>query len=136
MPGPSFKVQAGVGANVDRGRSRSKRRSAMNRPYDWSMSSKPKTMESVRDEILSAIAEVRAVARSEHDEQRTNTADWLVGLFVDVTDVHSLREAAASALSLYGGAGSFSDVGTAESHHAVSQLADTLRRGRSWFLLT
>jgi uncharacterized protein DUF6966 len=100
------------------------------------MSSKPKTMESVRGEILSAIAMVRAVARSENDGQRTNTADWLDGLFVDVTDVHSLREAAARALSLYGGAGSFSDVGTAESHHAVTQLANALRRGRSGFLLS
>jgi hypothetical protein len=45
------------------------------------VSNKPKTLDAVRDEIISAIAEVRAVARSEHDEQRNRTADWLNGLF-------------------------------------------------------
>lgn len=97
------------------------------------MSGQPKTLEVVRDEVSSAIAEVRTVARSEHDEQRNRTADWLDEQFVDVTDGRGLREAAANALNLYGGAGSFSDVGTAESHHAVTQLAVALRRARSWF---
>ncbi|WP_104044041.1 hypothetical protein [Arthrobacter sp. ZGTC412] len=98
------------------------------------MTNQPKTVEAVRDEIISAIAEVRAVARSEHDEQRNRTADWLDALFVGVTDAGALRAAAADALSLYGGNGSFSDVGTAESHHAVTQLGTALRRGRSWFM--
>ena len=91
------------------------------------------TVECVRAEIISAIVEVRTVARSEHDERRHHAADWLDGLFVDATDAHSLREAAASALSLYGGAGSFADVGTAESAHAVDNLLRALRGGRSWF---
>jgi hypothetical protein len=97
------------------------------------MSSQPTTVEAVRDEIISAIVDVRTVARSERDEQRNKTADWLDEQFIDVTDGRGLREAAANALTLYGGAGSFSDVGTAESHHAVTQLAVALRRGRSWF---
>lgn len=67
------------------------------------MSGEPNTLEVVRDEVSSAIAEVRAVARSEHDEQRNRTADWLDEQFVDVTDGRGLREAAANALNLYGG---------------------------------
>ena len=96
--------------------------------------SKRTTVESVRAEIIAAIEEVRSVAQAEHDESRTMTADWLDAQFSGVTDARGLRGAAASALALYGGAGSFSDVGTAESHHAVSNLAVALRRGRSWIL--
>ena len=95
------------------------------------MSSDRRAVEPVREEILSAVAEVRAVACAENDESRTRTADWLDWLFVNVADARSLREAAASALALYGGAGSFSDVGTAESHHAITNLAVALRRVRS-----
>ena len=98
------------------------------------MSSKPEAVVAVRDEIISAIAEVRAVARSERDDQRKSTADWLDEQFIDVMDGRGLREASANALALYGGAGSFSDAGTAESHQAVNQLAHALRRGRTWFL--
>jgi hypothetical protein len=98
------------------------------------MSSKRWAVEAVRDEILSAIAEVRTVARSEDDTQRSHAADWLLELFVGVEDRRSLRATAAKARSLYGGTGSFSDVGTAESAHAVDRLAKGLRRGRSWFL--
>jgi hypothetical protein len=98
------------------------------------MSNRPKTAEAVRDEIISAIAEVRAVARAEHNEARNKTADWLDGLFVGATDAGNLREASARALTLYGGAGSFADVGTAESGHAVDKLAGALESGRSWFL--
>jgi hypothetical protein len=98
------------------------------------MRNDPGTVESVRAEIFSAIAEVRTVARSEHDEPRNQTADWLDAQFGGVADARGLREAAASALALYGGAGSFSDVGTAESDHAVTQLRAALRRGRSRFL--
>ena len=100
------------------------------------MNNKPKTVESVRAEIITAIAEVRTVAQTEHDESRKMTADCLDAQFADVTDARDLREAAADALSLYGGNGSFSDVGTAESHQAITNLAAALRRGRSWFLRT
>jgi hypothetical protein len=98
------------------------------------MSSKRWAVEAVRDDILSAIAEVRTVARSESDKQRSHATDWLHELFIGVSDRRGLRSSAAKALSLYGGAGSFSDVGTTESAHAVDRLAKGLRRGRSWFL--
>ena len=42
------------------------------------MSSKPRTVESVRAEIISAITEVRSVAQAEHDESRQTTADLLL----------------------------------------------------------
>lgn len=92
------------------------------------------TVETVRDEIISAIAEVRSVARAEHDQRRNHTADWLDEQFTGVTDPRTLRTAAAKALTLYGGWGSFSDVGTADSARAVDRLANALRRGRSLFL--
>lgn len=92
------------------------------------------TIEAVRAEIVAAIAEVRSVARSEHDEQRNHAADWLDALFFDVTDRRGLREAAATALTLYGGWGSFSDVGTSESANAVDRLAVALKHGRTWLL--
>lgn len=98
------------------------------------MSSRTKTVEAVREEIMTAIAEVRSVAQAEQDESRQTTANWFDARFADVTDTRGLRVAAADGLSLYGGNGSFSDVGTAESHHAVSNLAVALRRGPSWFL--
>ncbi|MFJ6418256.1 DUF6966 domain-containing protein [Paeniglutamicibacter sp. NPDC091659] len=91
------------------------------------------SVDAVRDEIVSAIAEVRFVARSEHDEHRAHAADWLEEQFIDAKDGHALREASAKAFTLYGGMGSFSDVGTASSAHAVDRLAAALRHGRSWF---
>lgn len=97
------------------------------------MKSKRWSIDAVRDEILAAIAEVRSVARSEHDEQRSHAADWLDEQFIDATDGPALREEAAKALALYGGMGSFSDVVTADSSHAVDRLAEALQRGRSWF---
>ncbi|WP_210063460.1 glycine betaine ABC transporter substrate-binding protein [Pseudarthrobacter sp. PvP004] len=97
------------------------------------MGNQHRNVDAVRDEITSAIAEVRSVAQLEHDVQRQRTADWLDKQFVGVDDAPTLREAAASALSLYGGNGSFSDVGTAESAHAVDQLGRALRRGRTLF---
>ncbi|POH61163.1 hypothetical protein [Arthrobacter glacialis] len=95
------------------------------------MNSKHSSVNEVRDDILVAIAEVRTVARSEHDEQRNSTADWLDGQFIDVTDARTLRAAASNALTLYAGMGSFADVGTAASAHAVDQLADALRHART-----
>lgn len=89
------------------------------------MGKKPRTVEAVRNEIVSAIAEVRAVARAEHDESRQVTADYLD------TNARALRAAAADAQVLYGGAGSFSDVGTAESARAVDGLWGAHRNGRS-----
>lgn len=94
------------------------------------MNSKRSTVDAVRNDILDAIAEVRTVARSEHDEQRNSTADWLDEQFIDATDAHALRDAAANALTLYAGMGSFADVGTAASAHAVDKLTDALRHAR------
>lgn len=95
------------------------------------MGKKPRTVEAVRNEIVSAIAEVRAVARAEHDESRQVTADYLDSQFAGITNARALRAAAADAQVLYGGAGSFSDVGTAESARAVDGLWGAHRNGRS-----
>lgn len=96
------------------------------------MSSAQSTVEAVRDEIIVAVAELRAVAQSEHDERRANVADWLDDLFADVMDEHSLHEAAAEGLGMYrGGMGSFQDVGSAASAHVVGELYVALQRGRT-----
>jgi hypothetical protein len=92
------------------------------------------SVDEIRNEILAAVSEVRSVARNEDDEHRQHTANWLDEQFSGVTEPRELREASARALGLYGGMGSFSDVGTAASHRAVRRLADALHRGRSWFL--
>ena len=85
------------------------------------------------DKIIAAIAELRAVARSEHDERRARVADRLDELFADATDVHSLQEAAAEDVGMYsGGTGSFQDVGSPASAHVVDELYVALERGRSW----
>jgi hypothetical protein len=65
---------------------------------------RPKTVEAVRNGIVSAIAEVRAVARAENDESRQMTADYLDSQFAGVTDARTLRAASANAQTLYGGA--------------------------------
>ena len=96
------------------------------------MSSERHTVESVQDDIIAAISDLRAVARAENDERRNHTADWQDGLFGRPLDADDLREAAAKALTLYGGAGSFADVGTAESARVVDKLGGALQRGRSW----
>ena len=100
------------------------------------MSRKPRTVEAVRDEIVAATSELRAVARSEQDKQRNHAADWLDREFIGITDRRVLRAAAGDALgSLYrGGMGSFHDVGTEASSRAVKRLYLALRRARSWFL--
>jgi len=100
------------------------------------MSRKPRTIETVRDEVVAATAELRAVARREQDKPRNQAADWLDGQFAGITDRRALREAASNALgSLYrGGMGSFQDVGTEASSQAVKRLYRALRRARSWFL--
>lgn len=99
------------------------------------MSRKPSTVQAVLDDIISAIADVRAVAEAQGDESRKYTAGYLEGLFVDVTDRRSLRRAAGRALGVYsGGSGSFSDVGGPEQYRVIEQLRVALRRGRSWFL--
>lgn len=90
-------------------------------------------MEAARDEIAGAISEVRAVARAENDESRQMAADYLDAQFAGITDARALREAAANAQALYGGAGSFSDVGSAESARAVGNLWHALQSGR-WFV--
>ncbi len=94
------------------------------------MNSRRSTVDAVRNDILDAIAEVRTVARSEHDEQRSSTADWVDEQFIDMPDAHALRAAAANALTPDDGMGSFADVGTAASAHAVDKLADALRHAR------
>ncbi|WP_043445341.1 hypothetical protein [Arthrobacter sp. L77] len=96
------------------------------------MSRKRETVESVQSDVLAAIAHVSAVARAERDEPRVHAADWLDGLFTEIRGEHHLREAAAEALTLYGGVASFSDAGTAESSYAVTQLGAALRHARTW----
>jgi hypothetical protein len=91
------------------------------------------TVQTVRDEIVAAIAKLRSVAMSEQDERRAEVADWLDGLFAGVTDEHALHEAAAESLTVYrGGMGSFGDTGTNASSHAVDELFVVLERGRTW----
>ena len=88
------------------------------------------SVEAIRDEIIAAAAELRAVARAEQDKQRTEVADWLDEQFIDIADPGVLLEATRGALTLYqGGMGSFKDVGTAASDHAVSRLRSALVRG-------
>ncbi|MBG6189088.1 hypothetical protein IWX64_000008 [Arthrobacter sp. CAN_A212] len=104
-------------------------------PTSTPMSDGPRTVQAVRDEIIAAIAEVRAAALLGQDEQRAHTADWLDRQFADVTDRRGLREASDQALTLYrGGTGSFRIVGYETARHAVDRLHAALRRGRSWFL--
>lgn len=100
------------------------------------MSGPQRTVGAVRDEILAATAEVRAVAQLEQDKPRAHAADWLEEKFTGIADRRALREAASDALSsLYrGGMGSFQDVGTEASSRAVRRLYLALRRARSWFL--
>lgn len=45
------------------------------------MSSKQRTVEAVRDEVIAAAAELRRVAQAEYDERLANLADWLDELF-------------------------------------------------------
>lgn len=91
--------------------------------------------DAVKNEIVGAIAEVRAVAKSEGDGARVSASDWLEELFVEVDDRRGLREASARGLTLYrGGMGSFQDVHSAASSGAVDRLRIALRRGRSWLL--
>ncbi|WP_457950042.1 hypothetical protein ACTAQI_05300 [Pseudarthrobacter sp. alpha12b] len=91
------------------------------------------TVEAIRDDIIAAIAALCTVARAENDEPRLMTADYLQSQFTGVTDARTLRAAAAGALSLYGGNGSFPDVGTAELYRAVNNLRTALQRGRTVF---
>lgn len=96
------------------------------------MSSKQRSVESVRDEIIAATAELRTVAQAEHDKFRARVAGWLDDLFSGVTDERDLHEAVAKALTLYrGGDGSFQDVGSAASAHVVHELGVALLRGRT-----
>ncbi|MHA7284503.1 DUF6966 domain-containing protein [Arthrobacter sp. TMS2-4] len=95
----------------------------------------PRTVQAARDEIIAAIAELRAAAELGQDRRRVDAADWLEELFVDVVDRRGLREASTQALTLYrGGMGSFQDVGYEAAGHAVDRLRVALRRGRSCFL--
>jgi hypothetical protein len=55
------------------------------------MSSRGLSVEAVRDDIIAAVAEVRAVAKAEHDERRNHTADWLDGLFGCPLNAEDLR---------------------------------------------
>ncbi len=87
-------------------------------------------VKAIRDEIIAASAELRAVARTEEDEHRIQVANWLDDQFIDVTDRQALFEATRDALALYrGGMGSFQDAGTAESSQAVNRLRAALMRG-------
>jgi hypothetical protein len=94
------------------------------------MSREQRNVEAIRDEIIAAAADLRAVARSEQDHQRNHAADWLDGLFIGITGSRALHEATRTALPLYqGGMGSFQDVGTEESSQAVSRLRAALVHG-------
>ncbi|PPG34101.1 hypothetical protein C5C41_14250 [Rathayibacter sp. AY1E9] len=95
-----------------------------------------RTIPAVLAEITAAVAEVRDVARSEQDGARARVADRLDELFAGATTRRDVRAAAADALGLWGGAGSFSNVGSAEADHAIRRLYRALRAGRSWLLHT
>lgn len=85
------------------------------------------SVEAIRDEIIAAAEELRAVARAEQDKQRIGVADWLDDQSIDIADLGALLEATRNALTLYqGGMGSFQDIGTAASAHAVSRLRSAL----------
>ncbi|MCJ1697398.1 hypothetical protein MT349_16555 [Rathayibacter caricis] len=86
-------------------------------------------------EIRAATDEVRTVARATGDSSRLGTAAWLDTRFAEVSNVPELRAAARDALHLWGGMGSFSDVGSTEAHHAVERLRLALRRALSWRLV-
>jgi len=100
---------------------------------------KQRTVEAVRDEIVAATEELRAVARLEQDKQRGHVADWLDEQFIGITNRRVMREAASNALDgLYyrGGMDAFHDVGTEASSQVVNRLYRSLRRARSWLLHT
>jgi hypothetical protein len=67
------------------------------------MSRKQHDVEAIRDEILAAVAELRAVARAEQDKQRIEVADWLDEQFIGIADLRVLLEATRNALTLYQG---------------------------------
>ena len=83
----------------------------------------PQSVEDVRDEILSAASAVRAVARVDDDEWRRGVADRIGRMFAGISEVSDLRERSADCLRLYGGMGSFADVGT----EAMADVVDKLR---------
>lgn len=56
-------------------------------------------VESVRDDVIAAIAEVRSVARAEQDEAWNRTADYLDAQFASVTVARAVRAAAAGTVS-------------------------------------
>ena len=94
------------------------------------MSRNQPSVETIRDEIIAAAAELRTVARTEQDRQRIEVANWLDEQFIGISDPRGLLEATRNALTLYqGGMGSFQDVGTGASSHAVDQLRTALVRG-------
>ena len=94
------------------------------------MSRENHTVEAARDEIIAAVAELRAVAGAEQDKQRLEVADWLDEQFVGIADPRDLLEATREALTLYqGGMGSFQDAGTAASSQVAGRLRTALLRG-------
>jgi hypothetical protein len=93
-----------------------------------------RTVSGVLVEIAAAIEQVRSVAYAEQDSRREHAADWFDEQFAGVTTRHGVRAASKVARSMWAGAGSFSDVGTAASADAVDGLMVALRRGQSWFL--
>jgi hypothetical protein len=81
------------------------------------------------DEILSAIAQIRAAATTEGDEARSRSAETLAVRFDGITTQAELRDAARDSLRLYrGGMGSFQDVGSSTMAEAVARLGKSLRR--------
>ncbi|MCC3291839.1 DUF6966 domain-containing protein [Arthrobacter sp. zg-Y1110] len=94
----------------------------------------PQSVEDVRDEILSAASAVRAAARVDDDEWRSGVANRIEHMFAGITEVSDLRERAADCLRLYGGMGSFADVGTEAMAGAVNKLRVPLVRARTFAL--
>lgn len=93
-----------------------------------------RTTTAVMAEIAAAIDEFRELAWAQDDRARSNAAIWLDQLFAEVTTRRDLRRAAAEALQLWGGMGSFSDVCCTHVDHAVERLRRALRAAQSWLL--
>ena len=88
------------------------------------------TVEDIRGDILSSAAAVRSAALLEHDEWRLGIAARIENMFTGVAEAADLRDRAADCLRLYGGMGSFADVGTETMADAVAKLRMPLVRAR------
>lgn len=92
----------------------------------------PQSVEDIRNDILSAAAAVRAAAKVDDDGWRSSVADRIETMFAGITEETDLRERAADCMRLYGGMGSFADVGTEVMADAVGKLRVPLVRARTF----